>query len=413
MRRIAPLLAGMLALGLAPTAQALTTTQLRSKLAREMRLAGPRAGAYVVDLDADRPLFALRENVARVPASVQKLYTTATALLRYGSAERLVTTVHVLGTVDLAGTLHGNLYLRGSGDPTFGSARFARRAYGGGATTATLAQAVADAGVRAIDGRVVGDESLFDRLRGGPESGYRLDWDIGNLSALAFNRGLANERGTAFQADPARFAAGQLALELRRLDVDVPAATRAARRPEGTTELARVESPPMRTLVRLTNRPSDNFFAEMLLKGLGARFRSQGSTAGGASVVRSEMVSLGIHPRIVDGSGLAKSNRTTPRQVVRLLDRMDGQEVADSFITSLAVAGRNGTLAKRMRRTPAAGRCRAKTGTLRGVSALAGYCPTRSGARVAFAFLMNGVNIYSARRIQDRMTAALARYEGS
>ena len=80
-----------------------------------------------------------------------------------------------------------------------------------------------------------------------------------------------------------------------------------------------------------------------------------------------------------------------------------------SFTGSLPVAGRSGTLAYRMRGTSAQDRCRAKTGTLRDVSALAGYCASR-GANVAFAFLMNYVSPYNARILQDRMTAALARY---
>ena len=81
-----------------------------------------------------------------------------------------------------------------------------------------------------------------------------------------------------------------------------------------------------------------------------------------------------------------------------------------AFTGSLAIAGRSGTLAYRMRGTSAQDRCRAKTGTLRDVSALAGYCATRGGGTVAFAFLMNYVSPYSARILQDRMTSALARY---
>jgi D-alanyl-D-alanine carboxypeptidase/D-alanyl-D-alanine-endopeptidase (penicillin-binding protein 4) len=93
--------------------------------------------------------------------------------------------------------------------------------------------------------------------------------------------------------------------------------------------------------------------------------------------------------------------------VVDLLEAMDGEA---AFAGSLAVAGRTGTLERRMRGTAAQDTCRAKTGTLIGVSALAGYCTTRAGADVAFAFLMNGVNPAGARVLQDRMVAALARY---
>jgi D-alanyl-D-alanine carboxypeptidase/D-alanyl-D-alanine-endopeptidase (penicillin-binding protein 4) len=125
-------------------------------------------------------------------------------------------------------------------------------------------------------------------------------------------------------------------------------------------------------------------------------------------VVRDQLAAFGVHPRIADGSGLARANLTTPRQVVRLLDRMDGQEVAGTFKASLAVPGRTGTLSRRMRGTAAAGRCEAKTGTLNAVSALAGYCASQDGHTIAFAFLMSNVSIYSAHGVQDRGTAAIA-----
>jgi D-alanyl-D-alanine carboxypeptidase/D-alanyl-D-alanine-endopeptidase (penicillin-binding protein 4) len=125
-------------------------------------------------------------------------------------------------------------------------------------------------------------------------------------------------------------------------------------------------------------------------------------------VVRLAAAGLGLRPRVADGSGLSRANRTSPRDVVGLLSAMDGDP---AFAESLAVAGRTGTLRRRMRRTAAQDACRAKTGTLASVSALAGYCETPAGDRIAFAFLMNGVSPYWARRIQDRMTAALARYD--
>ena len=170
-------------------------------------------------------------------------------------------------------------------------------------------------------------------------------------------------------------------------------------------------SPPVASIVRQMNQPSDNYIAEMLIKGLGSEFGAAGSTAAGGAVVRQTVRRFDIAPTIVDGSGLSRSNRTTPRQVVRLLTGMDASEAAVAFDQSLAVAGRNGTLDRRMRRTAAQDRCRAKTGTLSDVSALAGFCDTTGGERVAFAFLMNGVWPASARALQDRMTVALARYD--
>ena len=160
------------------------------------------------------------------------------------------------------------------------------------------------------------------------------------------------------------------------------------------------------------NGPSDNFIAETLIKALGMSFGGAGSTAAGAAVVRSTVAELGLRTVAVDGSGLSRANRTSPRAVVALLTAMTESDVFEPFAASLPIAGRSGTLATRMRGTAARDACRAKTGTLSNVSALAGYCETRDGGRVAFAFLMNRVWPTGARAVQDRMASILARYSG-
>jgi D-alanyl-D-alanine carboxypeptidase/D-alanyl-D-alanine-endopeptidase (penicillin-binding protein 4) len=115
--------------------------------------------------------------------------------------------------------------------------------------------------------------------------------------------------------------------------------------------------------------------------------------------------------KIADGSGLSSGNRASPREVVGLLDGMLGRpEYAAAFQSSLPLAARQGTLDNRMGGTAAAGRCRAKTGTLDGVSTLSGYCRARQGRRLAFSILMNGVDVYTAHGLQDRMVASIARY---
>jgi D-alanyl-D-alanine carboxypeptidase/D-alanyl-D-alanine-endopeptidase (penicillin-binding protein 4) len=166
----------------------------------------------------------------------------------------------------------------------------------------------------------------------------------------------------------------------------------------------------MSTLIALTNTPSDNFFAEMLLKGLGARYGAGGTTPDGAAVVRATVAAtFGLHPRLNDGSGLSRYDRTTPFQVVSLLR----QQASNSpFVNSLAIAGRTGTLSDEMRGTYAQGRCRGKTGTLHDVSNVVGYCHARDGHRLAYALLMNGIVPDYAHPIQDQMQVALARYDG-
>jgi D-alanyl-D-alanine carboxypeptidase/D-alanyl-D-alanine-endopeptidase (penicillin-binding protein 4) len=159
--------------------------------------------------------------------------------------------------------------------------------------------------------------------------------------------------------------------------------------------------------------PSNNFAAEMLLKALGDRYRDSGTTRSGAAVVRESMSALGARVRVADGSGLSRSDRTSPRDVVRLLQRMDDPDVATAFRASLAVVGRTGTVKRRMRRTAAAERCRVKTGTLRDVSSLAGYCRTAGGRDIAFALIFNRARTWLEKPREDRITAAIARLEGA
>ena len=383
---------------LAPEAQAASLAATQRLLAREMGRAGAAAGAYVVDVGTGEELYAYNADVERMPASVEKLYTSSAALLRYGAQGRLSTTVLSDGLPDEQGELAGDLVLRGGGDPTFD-----------GADAGTLAERLVRGGLERIDGRVVGDESAFDAFRGPPSSRFRLSSDVGPLSALAYNHGRTGKRRPYFQASPARFTAQAFEKALKRRGVKISGKGRAGTAPTGMTPLAHWDSPDLGAIVKAMNQPSDNYIAETLVKALGADYGTAGSTQAGAAVVRETVSRFKIAPNITDGSGLSRFDRTSPRQVVRLLGGMAGTDEADALDASLAVVGRNGTLYKRMRGTAAQDRCHAKTGTLHDVSTLAGYCRTASGRRVAFAFLMNATTIWKAHPLQDHMTAALAR----
>ena len=392
-------LAVLLAAVLAPAAQAGGLAATARALDKQMRGAGGSSGAYVVDLESGATLYSRAADVARTPASVNKLYTTSAALLRWGETTQLTT--EVLGSAELNdnGVLKGNVYLRGGGDPEFSLAE-----------VRGLARVLAGSGLTKVTGRIVGDESRFDPLRGGPDSNFATSFWVGPLSALSFNKGRMLGSSSRFQRDPARYAADQFRLELRRAGVKVRGKATVGATPSGAVTLGEWASARMTVLVRHTNRPSDNYMAETLLKGLGADFGSGGTTAAGAAVARRQAATFGARPQIVDGSGLSHQNKTSPRDVVRLLQGLHESEVARPMRISLAVAGKSGTLSGRMRKTSARGRCRGKTGTLTGVSNLAGYCNSRAGGRVAFAFLMTGVSLSTAHRLQDRMASILARY---
>jgi serine-type D-Ala-D-Ala carboxypeptidase/endopeptidase (penicillin-binding protein 4) len=381
---------------------------LTSSLTRQMRQAGSFSGAFVQNLTTGEREFAWRAGTPRILASNTKLFTSAAALARFGTEGTLATEVLGEGELDAEGVWRGSLYLRGGGDPTFGSRSFSSRSYGGGATVEDLAALVADAGVERVTGRIYGDESRHDSLRGGPDSSYAVSIWVGPLSALSFNRGLATESGRSYQVSPPAFAAARLDAALEARGVRVRLKPRAGTTPAGATELASIESPPMETLVRLMNKPSDNFFAELLTKDLAMQAGGVGTTAAGAKIAAGFARRLGARARLADGSGLSRANRASPYRVVRLLTAMNGRDEFDSWYASLPVAGRDGTLRDRMRSGAARGRCRGKTGTLSNVSALSGYCTARSGELYAFSILMNGVYTPGARVLQDRMAQAIA-----
>jgi D-alanyl-D-alanine carboxypeptidase/D-alanyl-D-alanine-endopeptidase (penicillin-binding protein 4) len=396
----------------------------------------------VADAKTGRTLYSRRAGTPRILASNTKLFTSAAVLSRYGAGSSLATTLVGSGSLQPNGTWKGSLYLRGGGDPTFGSASFARSNYGSKSSVEALAAKLRRAGFKAVTGAVVGDESSFDSYRGGPSSGYGTSIWVGPLSALGFNRGLANSSGSAFQKTPPVFAADRLTRALEARGIAVRGKPRGGKAPSGSVMLAETRSPTVATILRLQNKPSDNYFAEMLVKGLpmatssggslrraGAKMpvtptpdapdgatakppRRIGTTKKGAAAAASYARSIGVKVRLADGSGLSAGDRAAPRDVVRLLDVLRSRAGFSALYASLPIAGRDGTLAGRMRSGPARGRCRAKTGTLTGVSALSGYCITRSGRTLAFSIVMNSANVYTARSVQDRMAQALAGYRG-
>jgi serine-type D-Ala-D-Ala carboxypeptidase/endopeptidase (penicillin-binding protein 4) len=383
--------------------KAVSAVQLRSGLARIWRRAG-KSGALVIDAASGQTLFARKARRPRILASNTKIFTTSAALGRFRPDGRLHTTAWSVD--DVSDGISEGLYLRGGGDPTLGTTGLTR-----------LAERVRAAGVVAVHGPVHYDDSFLDRVTGIPEHGITSE-RVGTLSALTIDGGSPS--------DPAKTAAQRFDDALRKAGVSISNAVTPGLVVPGFLSIADYASPTMADLIEDTNVPSNNFFAEMLLKDLGGEFGTSGSTAAGIDVVRQFASRQGARFNGENGSGLTRRNKASPAAVVKLLDSMlevdenappdsqaDQAEQRDAWVDSLAVAGRTGTLARRMRGTAASGRCHAKTGTLNGVSALSGYC-FRGGDdadhAVVFSLLMNKVDVNRAHLIQDRMAALLARY---
>jgi D-alanyl-D-alanine carboxypeptidase/D-alanyl-D-alanine-endopeptidase (penicillin-binding protein 4) len=382
-------------------------TPLQSALGRLFAKAGPQSGAEVYDLTARTTAFALRASVMRPPASVEKLYTTIALLSDFDPSTTFETKILGAGQLGPRGVWQGDLYLRGGGDPTLGDGTFNRVwNHGYGPTAVQLVAQLKARGVSRVTGMVFGDESLFDSARGGPASNYAPDvGDFGGqLSGLTYDHG-----STSGPLSPPAFAVKELVLIMRAAHIPARAATTTAVTPADAQPLAAVSSPPLAILVNLMDVSSDDLFAEMLTKQLGVRFGGgAGTIAAGAKVIASVLSLYGVHPAIVDGSGLSRGDNTSPGQVVALLRVIWRTQVGNELVAALPLVGVSGTVQNIGVHTPAQGRCIAKTGTLNDVTNLAGYCTNRARHVLAFALFIDGPPNFIATKLLGKMVAAIA-----
>jgi D-alanyl-D-alanine carboxypeptidase/D-alanyl-D-alanine-endopeptidase (penicillin-binding protein 4) len=345
---------------------------------------------------AGRPVYAAQGSTPLVPASLAKLLTAAVAVDVLGADSTLTTRV-VTSTAPDDGVVDGDLWLVGGGDPVLATASYAarfRRQPQVHTELERLAQLVVDAGVREVRGGVMGDESRYDADRY-PDSWPQrwVDQDqSGPLSALTVDDAwvtyppnpdtrLPDEEPAA---DPAVHAATVLTRLLVERGVAVTGVPGSGTAPVGSTELAAVASPPVRELVAEMLAESDNQTAELLTKEIGLHEAGSGTTVAGVGVILHRLGDDDIV--LEDGSGLAPDDRLTCDAVQALLDDVG----PDSPVAlGLPVAGRTGTLDERFVGAPAAGRLRAKTGTLNQVTALAGYVDSIQGVPLTFSWIEN------------------------
>ncbi len=393
-----------------PAPASISRSRLRHALARQMQRVGGASGAFVSDPQAPgrRTLFSWASRTRRILASNTKLFTMAALLDRYGPRATFKTRVYPAGALERH-TLRGSLVVVGAGDPALGRRSFAQRHALPLTPLGNLATDVRKAGIKRVTGKILADDSIFDRRRGVPTSGVNAAGELGPLSGLSYDSGIVHGH---YARNPELVAARALKHKLRASGIHVEGgigrtrlAARAARRPP----LGSVSSPSVESLLAATLRPSNNFYAEMLLKRAAASRTAKGTTRRGVRKVRKLAHELRTGVAMENGSGLSRLDRASPRQVTRLLIAMSRQRAGSAYRRALPLAGEQGTVAGRMNGTAADGRCRTKTGTLIGVSALSGYCDAGHG-EVAFSILMNSVNVDAARRAQDRMAALIARY---
>jgi D-alanyl-D-alanine carboxypeptidase/D-alanyl-D-alanine-endopeptidase (penicillin-binding protein 4) len=374
---------------------------------------GARSGLEVVDAETEEVVCSAHAETMLPLASNTKLFTTSAALSKLGPSATIQTKVLTDGTVDADGVLHGSLYLQGGGDPALGTPAFYDSYLAGlGTNIFALVPQLKRAGIKAVTGRLYGDDTIFDRRRGVADSNYATSIYIGPLSGLDFNSGFAgNTSSSHFSSDPAKLATRTLDKSMRRSGIRISPTIAIAKAPRDAKSVAVIHSPPISEIVNTTDVYSDNFFAEMLEKLLGARFGGAGTTAAGTRVVEAYARGMGSEIHQVDGSGLTRSNRASAQDVVKLLLGVERSAIGEEFIQDLALSGKEGTTAGRMKGTAAYGRCRLKTGTLTGVSNLSGYCFNTSGKVMAFSTLMASVgSTETAHYYQDLIAGAVAGY---
>lgn len=367
-----------------------------------------RASSCLMVADGGKVLFERNPDRGVVPASTMKLLTATAVLTHLDPASRLRTPVLSTATPGPDGVLAGDLHLVGGGDPVLGTLPYGASFRRPRLVTAleVLADRLKDAGVRHVTGRVIGDDARHERVRHLPSwpARYRANHESGPLSALLVNDGfLAWGARPVASADPARGAAVTFTDVLRRRGVRVDGDPASGPSPAGAQVLAEVPSPTIAELVRQMLLDSDNETAEVLLRELGLQVRGAGTTDAGRRVVLDTLTGLGLPMagvRIVDGSGLDPANRVTCRFLVALLATSPVRQLVDA---GLPVAAQTGTLSRRFLGTPVAGWLRAKTGSLREVSSLAGHVVGSGGRLLTFAYVQNGTGRGQGTPLQDRL----------
>ncbi|MBZ5739219.1 D-alanyl-D-alanine carboxypeptidase/D-alanyl-D-alanine endopeptidase [Nocardioides mangrovi] len=336
-----------------------------------------------------------------VPASTLKLLTTTAALEVLGPDHTFATTVVADGA--------RRVVLVGGGDPLLEAGDLT-----------TLARKTAQALPAGARVKVGFDTSLFSGPDVSPHwpASYISEGVVAPIQPLWIDEG-RTEAGYGRVADPAATAADRFAAALAKAGVRTTGDPAPATAPAGAAELARVDSEPLDRIVEHTLETSDNEAAEVLARQVGIATSGTGSFAAGARAVVDTLDDLGVPTdgaRVYDGSGLSRDDRVDPDTLTAVLETASSDDHPElrSVITGLPVAGFTGSLTERFteaRDDQGRGLVRAKTGTLTGVSSLAGIVTDRTGAPMVFALMADDIDVLDtldARAALDAATSALA-----
>jgi D-alanyl-D-alanine carboxypeptidase/D-alanyl-D-alanine-endopeptidase (penicillin-binding protein 4) len=349
-----------------------------------------------------------------IPASNTKLFTSAAALELLGGDYQLSTKILADDDDISDGTIEGNIYIKGFGNPTFTTEDLEK-----------LINQLYQSGLRKVTGNVIGDDTYFDNVYS------RDDWiseehanvKLPPISALVIDRNrtiISKKRKGRYRnyfvnvENPPLFAAKTFREKLISYGVEVTGNSLSGQADENAKPLLD-SSIKLRELLQIINKHSDNFYAECLFKTLGSAYSGQQgnsffSTQAILNFIEDNSI-YSIGTKIVDGSGISRFDQVTAGALVGLLEKVYFNfKQFDDFFNSLSIAGVDGTLRKRMIGTPAENNFRGKTGTLNGVSSIAGYVTTADDddiiVCIMFEYTKGGTSKYKS--IQDGIIEILA-----
>ena len=356
----------------------------------------------IVELDG-RTVYERRSSETFVPASTMKLATAMAALDILG-ADSKFSTRFVAEKQPKNGVIDGDLYVIGGGDPLLATSGYKTvfddpdQFY---EDFTKIADALNEAGIRSITGDLIGDDSRYDDVRWVSTwpARYQVGGTVAPLSALLVNDGNTGYTDTPNEATTNRKAGDSPLLFVQTLrtvlnskGIAVGGVATTGQAPADAEEISTFDSVPMSEVLTEMLKNSDNTTAELVLKEIGLQAKGQGTTAAGIEATKESLKRQGFTIDdlvMLDGSGLDTGNRMSCELSLALVEAVSQKP---EFSDALPLGGKNGTLRKRMLATPSTGKVRAKTGTLNGVNALAGFADTPRGNTLSFAFIHNGTD---------------------
>lgn len=359
---------------------------LDSLIANSRTLRTSQLGLMVYDLTADSALYTYNHRQTMRPASTMKLVTAIATIERLGGSYQYRTTLYYTGRI-ADHTLTGDIYCVGGMDPRFNTDDLM-----------AFVESVRQLGVDTVRGRIVADRSFKEEELLG--EGWCWDDDNPVLTPLLLNRKdnfverLAQRLADSGAVVEVELATGQL--------------------PNGATRLCQ-RTHSIEQVLHKMMKESDNLYAEATFFQLAAAEGQRPAKAKSATnAIKRLIQKVGLAPsnyRIADGSGLSLYNYVSSELMTRLLRyAWRNKNISDCLLPTLPIAGVDGTLQGRMKKTSAEGNVHAKTGTLTGISSLAGYCTAPNGHDLCFAIINQGViRNGDGRDFQDRVCDILCR----